>query len=70
MREINVCGMSCPEPVIRTQQELKNIIPGEKLRVLVDSDTARENITRLVTSKNLKMEVIKEEDYYALEIEA
>ncbi|MDD2498361.1 MAG: sulfurtransferase TusA family protein [Desulfitobacteriaceae bacterium] len=70
MREIDVCGMSCPEPVIRTQQELKNIIPGEKLRVLVDSDTARENITRLVTSKNLKMEVIKEEDYYALEIEA
>ena len=70
MREIDVCGMSCPEPVIRTQQELKNIIPGEKLRVLVDSDTARENITRLITSKNLKMEVIKEEDYYALEIEA
>ncbi|MGI6065626.1 MAG: sulfurtransferase TusA family protein [Bacillota bacterium] len=70
MREIDVCGMSCPEPVIRTQQELKNITPGEKLRVLVDSDTARENITRLVTSKNLKMEVTKKEDYYALEIEA
>lgn len=69
MREIDVSGMSCPEPVIRTQNEIKNMAKGEKLCVIVDNETAKENITRLVTGKNCQMTAKKEGDRYFLEIE-
>ncbi|HHT62257.1 MAG: sulfurtransferase TusA family protein [Bacillota bacterium] len=69
MKEINLYGMSCPEPVLRTQNELKGMKPGEKLMVLVDSETAKENITRLVLSRKHKINVKKESEGFALEIE-
>ena len=69
MKEINLYGMSCPEPVLRTQNELKGMKPGEKLKVLVDSEAAKENITRLVLSKKHQINVKRESDGYALEIE-
>ncbi|MEL7566778.1 MAG: sulfurtransferase TusA family protein [Dehalobacterium sp.] len=69
MKEINLYGMSCPEPVLRTQNELKGMKQGEKLKVLVDSETAKENITRLVLSKKYKIVTKKESEGYSLEIE-
>ncbi|MGI6711672.1 MAG: sulfurtransferase TusA family protein [Bacillota bacterium] len=70
MRIIDVCGMSCPEPVIRTNKELETMKKGEKLKVVVDNETARENITRLVDSKGCKkITVNKEGDCCILEIE-
>jgi len=70
MKEIDVSGMSCPEPVIRTQNAIKSLAQGEKLRVIVDNQTAKENITRLVTAKKCKMSVIEEAGRFCLEIEA
>ncbi len=46
MKTIDVTGLSCPEPVVRTQAALKALPPGEKLEVLVDAVTARENVSR------------------------
>lgn len=70
MKELNLCGMSCPEPVIRTQNELKGMKKGEKLILLVDSEAAKENITRLVLSKKHKItNGTKKSDIYTLEIE-
>ena len=46
MKTIDVTGLSCPEPVVRTQAALKALPPGEKLEVLVDTVTARENVSR------------------------
>ena len=46
MKTIDVCGLSCPEPVVRTQAALKALPPGETLDVLVDTVTARENVSR------------------------
>lgn len=50
MKTIDVSGLSCPEPVIRTQAALKDLPRGEQLAVLVDTVTARENILRAATS--------------------
>lgn len=52
MKTIDVCGLSCPEPVIRTQAALAKLLHGEKIEVLVDTVTARENILRAVHSMN------------------
>ena len=52
MKQLDVCGLSCPEPVIRTQAALKHLPQGEQLEVLVDTVTARENVLRTAQSMN------------------
>jgi len=46
MKTLDVCGLSCPEPVVRTQAALKTLPAGESLAVLADTATARDNILR------------------------
>lgn len=69
MKELNLYGMSCPEPVLQTQNTLKNMKKGEKLKVSVDNETAKENVTRLALSKKYKVTTKKESEGYSLEIE-
>lgn len=44
---IDVRGLSCPQPVIVTLEKIKTS-HHDRLRILVDTDTARENIGRMV----------------------
>jgi len=59
MKQIDVRGLSCPEPVIRTRRALQTLPNGEELEVLVETVTSRENVIRTVRS--LKYEVTQEE---------
>jgi TusA-related sulfurtransferase len=47
---IDARGLSCPQPVILTLNRIKELDKG-KIDVLVDTDTARENVSRAATSK-------------------
>ena len=49
MKTLDVCGLSCPEPVVRTQAALKALGAGDSLAVLADTATARDNILRTAT---------------------
>jgi len=66
MRTINVCGLSCPEPVVRTICALKTLPEGEKLEVLVDTVTARENLLRTASSMNCEVEIEENGKYFKL----
>lgn len=55
MNKIDARGRSCPEPVIMTQEGLKEF--NNKLEVLVDLEVAVENIKRFVTNKGFKVDV-------------
>ncbi len=57
MKNIDVRGLSCPEPVIRTRTALKNLPQGETVSVLVDTVTSRENILRAISSLNCDVSV-------------
>jgi len=57
MKKLDVCGLSCPEPVVRTQFALKNLPQGEQLEVLVDTVTARENVSRASQALNCSVSV-------------
>ena len=46
---IDARGFSCPMPVVMVQKELKKSAPAE-LDVLVDNQTALENVTRFAGS--------------------
>ncbi|RQD75432.1 MAG: preprotein translocase subunit TatB [Candidatus Syntrophonatronum acetioxidans] len=58
---VDTRGLSCPQPVIKTINEIKK---GEKkeITVLVDSDTARENISRALDAQGWKVLDVQPED--------
>jgi tRNA 2-thiouridine synthesizing protein A len=57
---IDARGLSCPQPVILTLDTIKNLDKGE-IEILVDTDTAKENVTRAVKSKGWQIKELKEE---------
>ena len=42
---VDARGLSCPQPVLMTMDEMKKADSGE-IVVLVDTDTSKENVTR------------------------
>jgi len=55
--KIDACGLSCPQPVILTNNAMKdNKLP---LEILVDTTCACENIQRLATNKGYQIETEK-----------
>ena len=61
---VDARGLSCPMPVVMTQQALKN--EPATLTVLVDNATARENVTRFAENAGYAVTVKAEDDEYAL----
>ena len=62
MFEVDVLGLACPIPVVRVQKAMAGH-PGETLLVKLDSNTAKEHVTRLAESKGygVKAEQLKDE---------
>lgn len=52
---IDARGFSCPMPVVMVQKELKKSAPAE-LNVLVDNQTALENVTRFAGSQDYQVD--------------
>jgi TusA-related sulfurtransferase len=65
---VDARGLSCPQPVIMTLDEIKN--GSEKqIIVLVDTDTSKENVTRAAESQGCKVnEVSPEGEGYRITI--
>ncbi len=63
--KIDARGLSCPQPVILTHKKVKEMGKGI-VEVLVDTDTARENIIRLAEQTGWNVEVNKSGDNYCL----
>ena len=60
---IDAKGLSCPQPVILTKKAIdKGLFPIE---VTVDSETARENVTRMATHAGCSVHV-EEQGYLFL----
>ena len=64
MTEVDVRGLSCPIPVVKTKQAMEKN-PSDEITVLLDSNVSRENVTRLAGSKKYSVQVgkIAEEEY-------
>jgi selenium metabolism protein YedF len=56
---INAKGLACPQPVVLTKQALES---HEQVRVIVDNDTALENVKRLGTKLGCNVKVEKKND--------
>jgi tRNA 2-thiouridine synthesizing protein A len=62
MIEIDVRGLSCPIPVVKTKKAM-DTDPKATLAVMLDGDTAKENVLRLASNRgyNIKEENISGE---------
>ncbi len=57
---VDARGLSCPQPVLITMEKLKARQQGEVV-VLVDTDTARENVLRAAASLGWHAKDVKAE---------
>ncbi len=56
-RKLNCIGMYCPEPVIKTREELNKMKVNEVLEVIADDPAAEADIKSLV--KHLQHEILR-----------
>jgi len=57
---VDARGLSCPQPVILTINEIKKVGKGE-LTILVDTDTAKENVSRAAKAQGWEVKDIQPE---------
>ena len=61
MKKINALGLCCPEPLILTKKEIENSTEKEFL-VMVDNETAVQNLEKFAKSSNLLFNFEKKSD--------
>lgn len=59
-RLVDARGLSCPQPVMLTLKEIKNLSGGEVI-VLVDTDTSKENVCRAAQSQGWQVKAVDPE---------
>ena len=57
---VDARGLSCPQPVLMTLDEIKKVAKGE-IEILVDTDTSKENVSRAAESRQWQVREIQEE---------
>jgi tRNA 2-thiouridine synthesizing protein A len=57
---VDARGLSCPQPVLMTMDEIKKVGKGEIL-VLVDTDTSKENVSRAAENQGWQVKDIQNE---------
>ncbi len=61
---IDARGLSCPQPVVCTMKALQS---GEKdFTVLVDSEVAKENVTRFLNKNGMNVEISENNGEYSI----
>ena len=61
VKTVDARGLSCPMPVLQTQQALQDVSSGT-IDVLVDSGTARDNVTRVAEKAGWRVGVTEDAD--------
>ena len=59
-KTVDARGLSCPQPVLMTLDEIKSAAKGE-IVVLVDTDTAKENVSRAADSQGWTVKEVQSE---------
>lgn len=59
-KTIDARGLSCPQPVLMTLEEIKTLGTGT-LVIVVDTETAKENVSRAAKSQGWSVERITPE---------
>ncbi len=63
--KFDVRGLSCPLPVVKVKNKLTELKEGT-LEVLVDTGTAKDNVSRMANNNGWKVEVKEQGEEYLL----
>lgn len=66
-KEVDARGMNCPMPVIHTKKALESINSG-KVTTIVDNEVAKENVSKLAKSMDLKIDIKQNQGNYYIDI--
>lgn len=64
MDKIDTRGMSCPQPVLMTKKGIAN--NPQSIDILVDNNTAKNNVSRFLKSSGYSFKVTEIDDDYLL----
>lgn len=64
--QINSIGMSCPQPILMTKKALEENPQG--VEVLVDNNTAKQNVSRFAKNAGYKVDVKESNEGYMITI--
>lgn len=67
LKTVDARGLSCPEPVIKTRQALGQHKSGT-VQVLVDNQTAKENVIRTAESMGWNVSVEEQGNDFVLQL--
>ena len=67
MIEVDVRGLSCPIPVVKTKKAIKEN-PTAVITVLVDNTASKENVSRLAKSEGYFVEIEQTRDGFCLRL--
>ena len=59
LKEINCRGLACPAPVLQTKEAMEKDHP-DVIKVVVDNEASKQNVSRFMESQNLEVSVEKE----------
>ncbi len=66
--KVDARGLSCPQPVLMTLDEIKTGNTNE-IEILLDTETSKENVSRAATSQGWEVADVSEEgDEYKITI--
>jgi len=66
---LDLTGLACPLPVIRTKEALESKESEEIVVVMVDNEAARDNVTRFAESRGCTVTVTSAGNCYHLTIQ-
>ena len=70
--ELNVCGLVCPVPALKTKKQLRTMRPGTVLRVITDYKPASESVPRDLAKtkhKHLGTDFIEDDEQWFIYFE-
>ena len=65
MGQIDARGMACPQPVLMTKKAVE--AGCNKVEVMIDNNTAKNNVERFLKNLGYKISIIEKEDEYIVE---
>ena len=63
MRTVNAVGDACPNPVVKTKRDLETLEKPDMVEVLVDNETAVQNVTKFAVQAGKKVSSQKLEEH-------
>ena len=66
MFEVDCRGLACPIPVVRFQKAIA-AHPAEVILIKVDSENARDNVSRVAGDKGYTVKITRQGDEYHLQ---